>query len=83
MSLGRYCGQRFSWSLVSDGSELTLRLSDVPWMTGTHRITLEYEAIGMFHNVSTFKQHISHFHQLCKRNNLNEYFFAFLLFPIP
>ena len=47
MRLGRYCGQRFSWSLVSDGSELTLRLSDVPWMTGTHRITLEYEAIGM------------------------------------
>ena len=45
-NLGSYCGHRYSWDIITNSSELTLSLSDIPWTVGTHRITVEYEAIS-------------------------------------
>ena len=46
-NVDHYCGQRYSWNLRTNSSELTLTLSDISWTVGTHRITVEYEATSM------------------------------------
>ncbi len=67
-NLGRYCGRRFSWDLVTAGTELTLTLSGVTWVTGTHRISLEYEATGEYKNSVEKKQKHTHT-RTQKKNN--------------
>lgn len=43
--LGRFCGQRFPWSLVSTGSQLHIVLDTEAWRP-EHRVQLHYQIIG-------------------------------------
>ncbi len=53
--VGRYCGHRFGWTLVSNSSELTLALSGVgDWEIGTHRFTVQYEATSEYCTCQVF-----------------------------
>ncbi len=47
MSLvGKFCGEQFTWTIISKSNSLQLKLVGVDWIEGEHQIVLEYTIIG-------------------------------------
>ena len=44
--MGRYCGKRFAWSLITTGSDIYLHLDGVLFNNDLHVITFEYNALS-------------------------------------
>ena len=43
---GKYCGERFPWTVISQTNNVHMQLTGDSWLKGTHQITMQYSTIG-------------------------------------